>query len=84
VGAVAATVPLPPYNLAMAEPADEPPRRTGYEPLRGTVYGVRFGTPGNLPGPLQQPRQTPWVLIASVAAGVLLLIGLAITAVVLA
>jgi hypothetical protein len=68
----------------MDDPQDEPPRRTGSEPYRGTVYGVRFGTPGNLPGPLPQPKDNRWVLIASISAAVVLLVGLTVAALVLA
>lgn len=66
------------------EPDEPPRRRTGYEPQRGTVYGVRFGTPGNLPGPLPKPKERRWIPLALVTAGIVLLAALVLAAVALA
>lgn len=68
----------------MPEPENQPPRRSYYEPLRGTVYGVRFGTPGNLPGPLPMPKERRWVPIALGAAGIVLFLIAVIVAIALA
>jgi len=68
----------------MPESENEPRRGSYYEPLRGTVYGVRFGTPGNLPGPLPQRKERNWLLIGSLSAGFVVVIVLAIVAFVLA
>lgn len=57
---------------------DEDPIHRVYGPVRRTQWGIRFGTPGNIPDPDREPPKAPTTQIALGVVGVLVVTALVV------